>query len=225
MTLLQGENGDIDFHSIIPCSCYTCNPDKVKIPKKCQKDMHFSCKECDKAFKDAGVDREEWYGTHKNIWDTKWNACDVSLSGVTESKWKGKYKFTINYNFWTAWSPPEKVYNALAQILEDKYGRKVFIEVTCYDEFVWKPDDESDEDTGYHIDPEQLYYWNSSPHFREKGFLNPHPYQEEYTIKTHKENHQIFNMDDVMKNGERLSLRDIADKTLDDDDEEDDKND
>jgi hypothetical protein len=202
MTLLQGKNGDIDFNSIVPCQCYACNPDKVKLPKKCQEEMHFSCKKCDKAFKDAGISKDEWYGAHIDTWGTKWNACDVSLSGITKSKWKKKgYKFTINYNFWTAWAPPEEVYNALAQILEDKYERDVLAEVTCYDEFVWIPDDESKEDTGYHIDPEQLYYWNSSPHFRGKGFLNPHPYQEEYTIKTHKENHQIINMDELIDKG------------------------
>jgi hypothetical protein len=31
--------------------------------------------------------------------------------------------------------------------------------------------------------------------------LNPHPYQEEYTIKTHKENHQIINMDELIDKG------------------------
>jgi len=199
--LLQGKNGDIDFNSIVQCKCYACWEGKINLPKECQEDMHFSCKKCDKVFKDADIERDEWYSAHVDTWGTKWNACDVNLCGIDKSKWEDKFghKFTINYEFWTAWAPPMKVYNKLADILQDKYGTDVFAEVTCYDEFVWVPDNPDDEDNSdFHIDTDELMYWNSIV----KGdVINPHPYQEEYTIKTQKKNHQIINMNKLIEEG------------------------
>ena len=155
-----------DFNKVVPCHCYSCNSDKVKLAKKCKELSHFSCEKCIKAFKDAGVKEDEWYDIHVNIWGTKWNSCDNAepiirqYSGVDISE-EQPMGFNLHYEFWTAWSPPIPVYDALSKHLKDKYGNDVWFEVVCHDEFVWVPDDEKNPDTDFHVDPDQLFYYNS----------------------------------------------------------------
>lgn len=48
-----------------------------------------------------------WYDWRVSNWGTKWDLCDLETN---DEGWEEGF---ISYNFWTAWSPPEQVLEAL----------------------------------------------------------------------------------------------------------------
>ena len=50
-----------------------------------------------------------WYDWRINNWGTKWDLCDLE---AYDRNWEEGF---ISYHFWTAWSPPEQVLEALTK--------------------------------------------------------------------------------------------------------------
>ena len=199
--LLQSEGTDIDFNKVIQCKCYVCSDGKVVLSKECEKEMHMSCKKCDKAFKDAGIERDEWYTAHIDVWDTKWNACEVQPPDLTQPNEDNYYSWNLTYNFWTAWSPPIAIYNRLAEIVWKEFGKDVFIEVVCHDEFVWQSDEEvknserATSDAVFKVNKDELLYWNS---IDKELKVAPDNIYDEFHGENTKEARQMFNLFEFM---------------------------
>jgi len=91
--LIAGENGEIDFSSIIP------PPDNIFTGNLGKKERE----QC------AAEDRPNWYDWNIFNWGTKWNAYDIHI----ESEWDGDDCCEMEIHFDTAWSPPFPVIEAL----------------------------------------------------------------------------------------------------------------
>lgn len=86
----KGENGELDFNSFVP------QPDNIFLGNLGEKERR-KCEE-------EGM--PNWYDWNIDNWDTKWNACDVSLEEDGDN---------IRISFNTAWSPPYKVFVAMVK--------------------------------------------------------------------------------------------------------------
>jgi len=91
--LIAGENGEIDFSSIIP------PPDNIFTGNLGKKERE----QC------AAEDRPNWYDWNIFNWGTKWNAYGIHI----ESEWDGDDCCEMEIHFDTAWSPPFPVIEAL----------------------------------------------------------------------------------------------------------------
>lgn len=90
---ISGENGAIDFASIIP------EPDNLF------KD-NLGAKEREQC---AVEGRPNWYDWNSDNWGTKWNAYDINI----ESEWDGGDCCEMEIHFDTAWSAPFPIIEAL----------------------------------------------------------------------------------------------------------------
>ena len=68
-----------------------------------------------------GYEVEGWYDWRVNNWGTKWDVADVEITQpLTIHDDEGGEPFSMNasfsFNCWTAWSPPEPVWNKLVEM-------------------------------------------------------------------------------------------------------------
>jgi hypothetical protein len=88
--LISGDNGEIDFNTIIPES------------EECTKSLDW--KPGDSPEQDM-----TWYDEHCTRWGTKWNAYDINV----ENEWDGGDCSEMEIHFDTAWAPPHPVIKKL----------------------------------------------------------------------------------------------------------------
>ena len=91
--LISGENGAIDFETIVPES--------------------DACKASYDWDPQSGTKQDmTWYSEHCERWGTKWNAYDIHV----ENEWDGGDVCEMEIHFDTAWAPPFPIINALRDI-------------------------------------------------------------------------------------------------------------
>ena len=105
--LIAGENGEIDFSSIIP------PPDNLFTDNLGTKERE----QC------AAEGRPNWYDWNTDNWGTKWNAYCIHI----ESDWDGGDCCEMELHFDTAWASPKPIFDALRAMdeIESVYGHYV----------------------------------------------------------------------------------------------------
>ena len=68
-----------------------------------------------------GFEVEGWYDWRVNNWGTKWDVCDVQMSGPLylhddEDADPATMNASFQFNCWTAWSPPIPVWDKLYEM-------------------------------------------------------------------------------------------------------------
>lgn len=75
-------------------------------------------------FNEENYGHSTWYDWCTSNWGTKWNACDVYVSEVTET--------SISIDFMTAWSPPVPIAQALCSQFPDIQLSMRYAEIGSY---------------------------------------------------------------------------------------------
>jgi hypothetical protein len=95
----KGEESELDFNQLIPC------PEELLEPPE---------NEAAKVELKAKYGHDNWYDWRIAHWGTKWNSyeCELDDSWIDDG--------ILEYQFDTAWSPPEGIHNRLLELLQEE---------------------------------------------------------------------------------------------------------